>query len=472
MTKEQIKDRINNPTKHYTIESLKKVAEDNNIIVDRNIRKNDLIEQLKDRKLLNIPPEPIVESNLGVKFSDALLKSIREAKRKARNAREDLANYKNYIKSLNNEILTSKRFKKILKEVKKREIKAKEEHDKIFTVREGEKALKNFAKVYVIDGTTVYEPREFLFEARVPITEILRTNKETKVKMLFTCDMKRDVLDYGFQIKTFYFYSHNEINLRATDENEIYDKMIDRIEEEIQKLEEAEGTGWTLHEVKKLELFTVEWAPLRGSSYIKLPEYLKNKNAIINMKNMDNKCFLWSVLRALNPVRSNGEKIDKILKYKENTLKMKGIKYPVSIKDINKFESLNSNISITVLGYDEKKNVYPLRVSPYKNRDNKINFLLIEEEGKSHYCLINNLSRLISMQVNKYKVKCFICDNCLNPFNSEYSRNKHKEYCCNNECVKINMPEKGSILKFKNFCNSERMPFYSLRGYRKFTRKY
>ena len=51
--------------------------------------------------------------------------------------------------------------------------------------------------------------------------------------------------------------------------------------------------------------------------------------------------FLWSVLRALNPVRKNGENIDKILKYKENTLNMNGIKHPVSLKDINKFESLN-----------------------------------------------------------------------------------------------------------------------------------
>ena len=111
------------------------------------------------------------------------------------------------------------------------------------------------------------------------------------------------------------------------------------------------------------------------------------------------------------------------------------------------------------MGIRKRIEVYPLRVSPYKNRENKINLLLIESEGNSHYCLIQDLSTLIASQVNKHKGKCFICDNCLNPFNSEYSLNKHKNYCYNNECVKINMPEKGSILKFKNFCNSERMPF-------------
>ena len=210
MTKENIIHRINNPTQYHTIESLKKVAADNNIIVDKNIRKPDLIKQLKDENLLDTTPEPTVVSNLGVKFSDAPLKLIRAAKSKARNAREDLANYRNYIKSLNKDSLTWGRLKKLEKEVRKREIKAKEEHDRIFTVREGRSALENFTKVYVIDGTNVYEPREFLAEAREPITRILRTNKQTKVKMLFTCKIEKDVLDFGTVIETFCFYSHNE----------------------------------------------------------------------------------------------------------------------------------------------------------------------------------------------------------------------------------------------------------------------
>ena len=53
----------------------------------------------------------------------------------------------------------------------------------------------------------------------------------------------------------------------------------------------------------------------------------------------------------------------------------------------------------------------------------------------------------------------FLCDNCLNPFKSKESLDKHREYCDNNECVKINMPDEGTFLEFKNFCNTERMPF-------------
>ena len=48
--------------------------------------------------------------------------------------------------------------------------------------------------------------------------------------------------------------------------------------------------------------------------------------------------FLWCVLRALNPKENNPERVDKKLKLKENTLNMEGIEYPVSLKDLNKFE--------------------------------------------------------------------------------------------------------------------------------------
>ena len=103
-------------------------------------------------------------------------------------------------------------------------------------------------------------------------------------------------------IRPFRFTSNTEVNLDGTDENELYEIMIDLIKERIDRVQSAEGTGWKLHSIIKLELHTVKWVPLRGSSYTELPKYLKDKNAIINMKNEDNRCFIWCVLRALYPV--------------------------------------------------------------------------------------------------------------------------------------------------------------------------
>ena len=143
----------------------------------------------------------------------------------------------------------------------------------------------------------------------------------------------------------------------------------------------------------------MRYNPLRGETHIPLPEELKNKNDIINMKNKDNKCFLWYVLRALNPKKNNPQRLDEELMGKENTLNIEGIDYPVSLKDLNKFEKQNRTISITVLGY-EGKSVYPLRNSDCVDRDHKINLLLIEEGGVKHYCPIKSLSRLLAKEKN------------------------------------------------------------------------
>ena len=193
---------------------------------------------------------------------------------------------------------------------------------------------------------------------------------------------------------------------------------------------------------------------LRGETWIPLPKELANKRAIINVKNKDNKCFLWCVLRALNPKADNAERVGKELKTKENTLNMEGIEYPVSLKDLNEFEKQNPSISITVFGY-ERKSVYPLRNSANTGKDYDIILMLIEE-GVKHYCLVKSIERLLSSQASKGKRKEYFCLNCFNPFPSEKSLNKHKEYCNEHKAVKIQMPEKGTMLKFKNYHRSER----------------
>ena len=61
---------------------------------------------------------------------------------------------------------------------------------------------------------------------------------------------------------------------------------------------------------------------------------------------------------------------------KEDTLNMKGIEYPVSLKDIDRFEEQNPEISITILGFNEKDKVYPLHVSDYIYIRKQYNFIV------------------------------------------------------------------------------------------------
>ena len=47
----------------------------------------------------------------------------------------------------------------------------------------------------------------------------------------------------------------------------------------------------------------------------------------------------------------------------------------------------------------------------------------------------------------------------MNHFQTEKSLKAHEEHCTTNECIKINMPEKGSGLYFKELWKSQRVPF-------------
>ena len=332
MTNREIIQRLENPTDYYTVESLKRLARSNNIDVRRNISKPELINILGERKLITTTPITAQESNLGVLASSVPIELIRKAKKKAQSAREALENFKEYIKNLKSYNISADRLKKLTKQLERKEKKAKEEHDRIFTPTREASAFRNYTNQYVIYNTvTGYPPLEFLSDAKPAIINIFNSNRNIKTILYLHCLMVRQEPGGLPTIKEFAFHSKgSKLVLEVTDENEIYDEMVGEIEEEIQKVQETEGSGWQFLKVIKLVLHTTRWEPLYGSSYIPLDPYLANKKAIINMKNEDDKCFMWSVLQALYPKDNHPERIDKDLKSKQDSINMDGICYPVN----------------------------------------------------------------------------------------------------------------------------------------------
>ena len=115
---------------------------------------------------------------------------------------------------------------------------------------------------------------------------------------------------------------------------------------------QRQGNNWRFHSVLSLDLHTVKYEPLGGSSYIPFPKFLAAKKAIINLNNEDDECFKWAIARALNPVENHSERIDKKLRETSKTLNWEELKFPVKLNDINKFEKHNSSISVNVFGYE------------------------------------------------------------------------------------------------------------------------
>ena len=60
-----------------------------------------------------------------------------------------------------------------------------------FEVKEGESALRKFARQFTIDGKSGFVPQAFLDAVRNLVLRIFRDNKNTKVKLILKCKMQR-----------------------------------------------------------------------------------------------------------------------------------------------------------------------------------------------------------------------------------------------------------------------------------------
>ena len=261
------------------VSTLKNLARE--VYEDTRLRKTELIEQLRNPTPLEYTKTQLIQltrqrglrgySRLKAELLQRLRASIDQILDRDNDARmaivvEDLIDYLDNVKEIPKCI--SPRLKKL-----REEIDSIYEQMKSFEVRESNSALRNFAKVYTIDGKLGFDPRSFLEGAKQNITSVLRNNRRTKVKLIFKCYMQMLKTN---EIKPADFHSGIEVNLDGTDEKDLYDTMIERILEKIATFLATESEI-RFYSIILLELHTVSYKPLREETYIPLPKELADK---------------------------------------------------------------------------------------------------------------------------------------------------------------------------------------------------
>ena len=339
------------------------------------------------------------------------------------------------------------------------------EEDNLLTPREYKTAIKGYFKTLRVNGVDGMDEKTFMNNVKPRVINLIKSKGSIKVKLILTVRFTKENPATGnIDINVYSFASKMEIVTESTDLPVLYDQMTDKIFELLQNFNNR-GSGWQFDRVEHLDININPYNPLSASSYIPLPGKLVEKNAIINVQNEnDNECFKWAVTSAVFPAKEHGERLSKQMREDSKKFDWTGIEFPVSLKQIDKFEKQN-NYAINVFGYE--KVVYPLRIS--KKKEQVINLLLIADEETNHYCWIKNMSRLLSSGINNHQHKIYFCYRCLNSFPSVKSLDKHTEYCQNNEEVKIEMP--GGRLCFKNHYKKQRVPFVVYADFECFTEK-
>nr|CAH7717107.1 unnamed protein product [Callosobruchus chinensis] len=98
-----------------------------------------------------------------------------------------------------------------------------------------------------------------------------------------------------------------------------------------------------------------------------MPKFIQKTKAVLNIQNKDQNCFLWCIVAALNPCVRNSNRTSSYPHF-SRILKYDGIDFPISLKDIPKFEKMN-NLSINVFTlentYDNSRSKFNL----YTGRD-------------------------------------------------------------------------------------------------------
>ncbi|XP_057301757.1 uncharacterized protein LOC130636145 [Hydractinia symbiolongicarpus] len=220
------------------------------------------------------------------------------------------------------------------------------------------------------------------------------------------------------------------------------------------------NSGFTINRIMHLDVDFHKLKLSRGSSYIEAPKWIATKKAIINPQNKDEECFKWSIIAALHheDITSDPERISKLRPFADE-YNWHGIEFPMSIKEISKFEKNNPDIAVNVL-YVTGKTFNILCRSTHNEREKQVNLLLLTDIKKSHYIAIENLSRLLGSKISKNHAKMHFCMNCLQAFPTIESRDKHYEYCMDNEAVKIAMPtEQEKWLYYKDGQQQFKVPF-------------
>lgn len=298
-------------------------------------------------------------------------------------------------------------------------------------------------RIYPIKSTEKieYDIEKFLNSLKLQIIELINDNlkKFTTIK----CNMElfgQYYLQSKDKIEIKSFNSKYKVLTKNDDVNDFIQLTFEILRNKASEFQEKDS-GWALLELLFLELNVSKFNPLRASSFIPLPKCISIKKAVVNIKNDDNMCFKWCVLAHLHPVSMNAHRVNHYLPF-ENELNFTNLVFPISLIDINKFEVMN-NISINVYGLelnDKQKYevVGPLHFTSQK-RPVHVNLLLLsdDDDDRKHYCLIKNMSRLLTSQINNHGHSTFLCDGCLIFFTSERNLFRHQLHDCNHIYTKL-----------------------------------
>lgn len=275
-----------------------------------------------------------------------------------------------------------------------------------YTWREIETAFRNRVLTGAIINKDYIDPHKFLKNVRCTVTEriqsVMAEHGSVKINTTFNGEF---VAGEKIAVKTITTKNHELFP--TSDLNEWYTRHVeDTILASLEEFQERDS-GWALSRILNLTVNVNKLNPLHAGCHIELSEKIKRKEAVVNVRSNDNACFAWAVVAALHPAEKHSDRTSQYPHY-STVLNLCGIKFPMTLSQITKFEKLNT-ISVNVFAIEGKSKIVPLRLTDDK-MEKHINLLCVSKNNDVHFVCIKNLSRLVNSQLSKNHRKKYICD--------------------------------------------------------------
>lgn len=263
------------------------------------------------------------------------------------------------------------------------------------------------------------------------------------------------VADYikNDDIESVFFHSDN---VKIFKHSDFAEAINDRYESLVYDTEvkDFEGSNWTLLSVIGLYCDLASYQPIRFGcgEFTSLPDFIRKRRGVINMRGTDNMCFLYSILAdkygPSDPI--NRHYYPSFYRDHLSEFKIDGLSFPISLDQIVTFSSLNREYSFNLFSFDPETSKLKLEFQTKKKsvKAKRIHLLILEgDDDNLHFALIKNLSRLFSSQISGHNGRVFFCEDCLNSFHNQSLLDSHTHVC---EDAELTFPTEGCI-EFKNW---------------------
>ena len=198
------------------------------------------------------------------------------------------------------------------------------------------------------------------------------------------------------EIRTVFVWSDNEEIRLGNETDDIFKRLINSFFNNYQKEEIIlrNESNFVFESVGLLSYHIHKTSLKRGNSYIKSPEWIASKKAIINPKNKDDRCFEYSIVVALRhmEIKSHPERIQGNHHLFSCDYNWQGIDFPAGIKEWKRFEKNNETIALNILQvpHDEIKITHAYKSKYNHTRKNQVVLLMITDGEKWHYTALKS----------------------------------------------------------------------------------